>query len=334
MGESRLGWGILGTALIAREHMIPALQEAEAVDLLAVASRHEENAVRCATGFSISSAYSPYEALLADNRIDCVYLPLPNQLHAPWIMQAADAGKHILCEKPLALTVEEAERLGDHCTDRGVILMEALMYRFHPAWVRTREIVADGRIGRITDVAVWFSFRSTRPTDFRHTERSGGGALYDVGCYAVDVIRTFLGNHPEHVLATARLDPATGVDLTFSGILDYGAATGTFTCSMEQEPRHSVTLHGTAGWISVADPFNCPADFETTISIGTGGNHHPHASSVETISIPAANQYALQATALSRAVLAGRPSPHPIQETVHNTRIMERLFAAARINRS
>jgi predicted dehydrogenase len=333
MGASRLGWGILGTALIARQHMIPALQEAAAVDLLAVASRHKDNAVRCATDFSIPTAHSPYEALLADDRIDCVYLPLPNQLHASWIMRAADSGKHILCEKPLALTVVEAERVADHCADRGIVVMEAFMYRFHPAWVQARDIIAGGRIGRITDVAVWFSFRSTRPTDFRHTERSGGGALYDVGCYAVDVIRTFLGDHPEHVVATARLDPTSGVDLTFSGILDYGSATGTFTCSMEQEPRHTVIVHGTDGWISVADPFNCPADFETTISIGTGGSHHPHASSVETISIPAANQYALQATAMSRAILAGEPSPHPIQETIHNTRIIERLLEAARINR-
>ena len=156
--------------------------------------------------------------------------------------------------------------------------MEAFMYRFHPAWVAVRGLIGDGAIGRIIDVGIWFSFRSTRPTDYRHAFHSGGGALYDVGCYAVDTARMLLGDHPDRVLGTARVDPESGIDLTFSGILDYGDAFATFTCSMEQEPQHSVVIHGTAGWLSIADPFNCPADVATTVTIGTGGDHHPHAS--------------------------------------------------------
>lgn len=329
MSHTGLGWGILGTGLIAHEQMVPALQTAELVDLRAIASRSQETAKSFARNHSIPQAYGSYEELLADDQISCVYLPLPNHLHGKWIRNAADAGKHILCEKPLALTVAEAEGVAAHCADRGVLIMEAFMYRFHPAWVSAREIIASGRIGQVTDVAVWFSFRSKRPTDYRHDVAAGGGALYDVGCYAVDVIRTFLGDDPEQVLASARIDPVSGVDMTFTGILGYNNSTGTFTCSMEQEPEHSVTIHGTGGWLRITDPFNCPADYATKITIGTGGDEHPHHSRVETIEVPPANQYGLEATALSRAILEGKPSPHPIAETIRNTRILERLFAAA-----
>jgi predicted dehydrogenase len=246
-------------------------------------------------------------------------------------MRAADAGKHVMCEKPLTLTAAQAQEVARYGADCGVLVMEAFMYRFHPAWQTVRHLISDDAIGRVTDVAVWFSFRSTRPTDYRHDATSGGGALYDVGCYATDAIRTLLGDEPTQVLASARVDAEIGVDLTFSGILDYGEATATFTCSMEQEPQHSVVIHGTGGWISIADPFNCPADFETEITIGTGGDHHPHASTVERIKVPAGNQYGLQATALVDAIAAGKPAPVPIEGSIANLRLIERLFAAADI---
>lgn len=329
MTDSRLNWGVLGTALIARAHVIPALLDADHCRLVAIGSRSQANADDAADEFGIPRAYGSYDELLADPDIDCVYLPLPNHLHTKWIIRAADAGKHILVEKPVTLTAAAATRVAAHCADRGVLVMEAFMYRFHPAWVKVRHLLETDTIGRVTDVAVWFSFRSTRPTDFRHHTTSGGGALYDVGCYAVDVSRMLLGDNPSQVLGTARIDPVSGVDLTFTAILNYGDATASFTCSMEQEPMHSVVIHGTAGWISIADPFNCPPHHETTITVGTGGNHHPHASAVQSFSIPAANQYALQATALTDAILAGNPSPVPITGSVANMRVIERLFAAA-----
>ncbi|MDJ0665142.1 MAG: Gfo/Idh/MocA family oxidoreductase [Acidimicrobiia bacterium] len=327
-----VNWGVLGTALIARAHVIPALQQAERCHLAAIASRTREGAESVSREFAIPTAHGSYEAMLADPDITCVYVPLPNHLHAEWIMRVADAGKHILCEKPLTLTAAEAEQVARHCSARGVLVMEAFMYRFHPAWEIVRGLIANGRIGRITDVGVWFSFRSTRPTDYRHDATAGGGALYDVGCYATDLIRDLLGDEPEHVLAVARVDPEIDVDMTFTAILDYGAATASFTCSMEQEPQHSVIIHGTAGWISVADPFNCPADHETTVTLGTGGDHHPHATSVESIPVPVADQYGLQATAFADAVTGGRPAPIPIESSVANARLLERLFTAAGIS--
>ena len=329
--KNRLRWGVLGTGLIARTHVIRAIQAADRCELVAIASRTDKRASAVADEYAIPTAYGSYEELLADPEIDCVYLPLPNHLHAEWIKRSADAGKHILCEKPITLTSGEAADVADHCAERKVLVMEAFMYRFHPAWTAVRGLVADGAIGRIIDVGIWFSFRSTRPTDYRHDATAGGGALYDVGCYAVDASRMLLGDNPKRVLGAGRVDPGVGVDMTFSGILDYGDAFATFTCSMEQEPQHSVVIHGTGGWISIADPFNCPADLATTLTIGTGGDHHPHASDVETLTVPAADQYGLQATALTDAVLAGRPAPIPIDGSVANMRLIERLFAAADI---
>ena len=326
-----LRWGILGTGLIAQTHVIAALQSAERCDVTAIASRTMDRATDVASEFDIPQAYGSYEDLLADPDIDCVYLPLPNHLHTPWIIRAAEAGKHILCEKPLTLTSAEAAAVAERCAANGVQVMEAFMYRFHPAWVTTLGLLADGAIGRVTDVAVWFAFRSTRPTDYRHDVRSGGGALYDVGCYAVDASRMLLGDEPADVLGTARIDPISGVDLTFSGILDYGDSFATFTVSMEQEPLHTVIIHGTEGWLSIADPFNCPPDVTTTITIGSGGDHHPHASTTRTFAVPAADQYGLQATALVDAVVHDEPAPLPIEGSIANMRILERLFTAAGI---
>ncbi|GBD84319.1 glucose--fructose oxidoreductase precursor [bacterium BMS3Abin02] len=324
-------WGVLGTGSIAQGRVIPALQGAERCDLVAIASRSSARANGVAARLGIPRAYGSYEELLADPEVDAVYLPLPNDLHGAWTKKAADAGKHVLCEKPIALTSDEAQEVAARCADRNVLVMEAFMYRFHPAWIAVRELVADGSIGRITDVGIWFSFRSTRAGDYRLDLEAGGGALYDVGCYAVDVSRMLLGDDPLRVQGAARVHPEWRVDMTFSGILDYGDAFATFTCSIEQEPEHRVMIHGTDGWISIADPFNCPPDVATKVTIGTGGDHHPLASIIETLTIPPANQYGLQATALADAIINGGPSPLPIEGSVANMRLLERLFAAAGI---
>lgn len=329
ISPAHVGFGILGTGLIARAHVIPALQGAERCELIGIASRRSEVAAEVAESFAIPRSYGSYDELLADPDIDVVYLPLPNDLHGPWTMRAAAAGKHILCEKPLTLTAAEAEKVADHCRRHGVIAMEAFMYRFHPAWVAVRGLIDDGAIGRIIDVGIWFGFRSVREGDYRLSHATGGGALYDVGCYAVNVSRMLLGDDPARVLGAARREAESGVDMTFSAILDYGEAFATFTCSMEQEPQHSVIIHGTAGWISIADPFNCPPDVATTVTIGTGGDHHPNASTIETLRVPAANQYGLQATALADAILENAPSPIPIEDSIANMKLIERLFAAA-----
>ena len=321
---------MLGTARIARNYVFEAIRDAELCELVAVASRERATGEAAAAEFGIPRVHDSYEALLADPDIEAVYLPLPNDLHGPWIRAAADAGKHVLCEKPLSLDAGEADAVAAYCRERGVLLMEAFMYRFHPAWTEVRRLLAAGAIGRLTDVETWFVFRSKQAaSDYRMSMARGGGALLDVGCYAVNLTRWLLGDEPESVLASARLDPTGEVDLTFSAILDYGQARSVFTASMEQEPDHRVRLHGTDGWLSVADPFNCPADHVTTITVSSGGDAHPHHSSLRTLQVPAADHYGLQATAFSRAILEGTAAPVAAEDAAANMRLIDRLFAAA-----
>ncbi|MGI8574367.1 MAG: Gfo/Idh/MocA family protein [Egibacteraceae bacterium] len=323
-------WGVLGTGLIARRYVLGALRQAEDVQLAALASRSLDRAREVARQYPGVDAFGSYEALLADDSIEAVYLPLPNHVHAQWIRRAADAGKHVLCEKPLTLTAAEAADVEAHCRDRGVLLMEAFMYRLHPAWGRALALIEEGAIGSVTDVSVWFAFRSTRTDDdYRYVLEKGGGALLDVGCYAVDVARLFLGDEPTDVQASARFDPDSGVDVTLSAMLDYGEAQATFTCSMEQEPDHRFRVHGRRGWLSIADPFNAPAGHATTITIASGGDEHPHASQRKVMTIPGADQYGLQATALSQAIRTGSASPRPQGEATANMRLIERVAAAA-----
>ena len=329
-GAERVRWGVLGAARIARNHVFTAIRDAELCELTAVASRDETRAAASAVEFGIPRVYGSYDALLADPDIDAVYIPLPNDLHAPWIRAAADAGKHILCEKPLSLDTAEAAAVEAYCADRGILLMEAFMYRFHPAWTEARRLLAEGAIGRLTAIETWFSFRARDDgSDYRRRVSSGGGALLDLGCYAVNLSRWLLGDEPAAVTASASLDPGGEVDLTFSAILDYGDARSVFTVSMEQEADHRVRLHGTDGWLSVADPFNCPADHATTITVASGGDAHPHESARRTIDIEAANQYGLEVTALARAIIDGGPSSVAAGDAVANMRLLGRLFDAA-----
>jgi predicted dehydrogenase len=309
--------------------MIPALHEAEQCELRAIASRTPDLATIVAEDHGIPVVHTSYEELLADTDVDAVYIPLPNHLHARWIRRAVDAGKHVLCEKPLALTSRQAETVAAQSEERGVLVMEAFMYRFHPAWQTGRKLIAAGAIGTVTDVDIRFGFRSRRDDDYRMVPTRGGGALYDVGCYALNVSRMLLGDEPERVHAVAHLHPEHGVDMTMSAILDYGEARATFTCSMEQEPDHRVHIYGTEGWMTIEDPFNCPPDKGTRIVIATGGDDAPYDSTLRVIDVPAGNQYGLQATAFSRAILGRRPVPLPLCDTVANMRLIERVFAAA-----
>lgn len=309
--------------------MIPALHGAEHCDLRAIASRTPDLAALVAEDHAIPVVHGSYEDLLADPDVDAVYLPLPNHLHARWIRRAVDAGKHVLCEKPLTLTALQAETIGAYGEEHGVLVMEAFMYRFHPAWQTARKLIAAGAIGTVTDVDIRFGFRSRRDDDYRMVPRFGGGALYDVGCYAINASRMLLGDVPERVHAAAHLHPNHGVDMTMSAILDYGTARATFTCSMEQEPDHRLHIYGTEGWMTIEDPFNCPPDKGTRIVLATGGDDVPYDSTHRVIDVPPGNQYGIQATAFSRAILERRPAPLPVSDTVANMRVIERVFAAA-----
>jgi len=324
----RLRWGILSTAVIGRSKVIPGIQRAAHCEVVAIASRDPALAQRVATELAIPTAHGSYEALLADPQVDAVYIPLPNHLHAVWAIAAADAGKHVLCEKPLAMTARDAERMIEAAERAGVQLMEAFMYRHHPSWVAARDLVSSGRIGRITAVHSWFSYYNDDPANIRNILEAGGGALYDIGCYSVNLSRMLFASEPTRVEAVAVRDPIGGTDVVTSGILAFGSGLATFTCSTRAEDDQRVDIYGTGGRISIEIPFNIPPDRPTHLFVTAGGDP-PVAPRTERLTFETADPYTAEAEAFATAVLEGRPAPVSPADAVANLRVIERLFDAA-----
>ena len=323
-----LRWGILSTANIGTEKVIPGIQGAANSEVVAIGSRDGAAARAVADRLGIERAHGSYEALLADPDVDAVYIPLPNHLHAEWTIAAARAGKHILCEKPLAMTAADAERMAEVCAAEGVQLMEAFMYRLHPSWVAVRELVASGRIGRLTAVQSWFSYFNDDPANIRNIREVGGGALYDVGCYNVNLSRMLFGAEPTHVSATITRDPISGVDTTTSAILEFETGVATFTCSTRSETDQRVHVYGTDGRISIGIPFNIPPDRPTEVFVTAGGDP-PVSPATETLTFPTADPYTVEAERFAAAILAGTPVPVAPADAIANMRVIERIFEAA-----
>jgi predicted dehydrogenase len=323
-----LRWGILSTANIAIQKVIPGMRRAEHTDVVAIASRDPANARAVADRLGIPTAHGSYEALLADPDVDAVYIPLPNHLHMEWSIAAVGAGKHVLCEKPLALTAADAERMAEAAQSAGVHLMEAFMYRHHPSWVAVRELVASGRIGRLAAIQSWFSYFNDDASNIRNILDFGGGALYDIGCYCINLSRMLFGGEPGRVTAAVRRDPIDGTDVVTSATLEFEHGIASFTCSTRTETDQRVHIYGTTGRISVGIPFNIPPDRPTTITITAGGDP-PVAPASEVMTFPTKDPYAAEAEAFARAVLDGKPTPVPPVDAVANLRVIEAIFAAA-----
>ena len=320
-----LRWGVLSTASIATEKVIPGLLKAARSRLVAIGSRDRARAAAVAQRYAIPTAHASYEALLADPEVDAVYIPLPNHLHRAWTLAAARAGKHVLCEKPLALTAADAQAMVDACEAAGVRLMEAFMYRLHPSWIAVRELVASGRIGRLVAVQSWFSYFNDDPTNIRNILAFGGGALYDVGCYSVNLSRMLFGGEPTRVEASIQRDPLSGVDILTSGFLEFDGGVATFACSTRAEDDQRVHVYGTEGRISIGIPFNVPPDRPTHIFV-THGGQPPVDPATETITFEAADPYSVEAAHFAAAILDGGPTPVPPQDAVANLRVIEHLF--------
>jgi predicted dehydrogenase len=325
---AELRWGVLSTARIGTTMVVPAMQAADRCRVTAIASRSADRARECAEALGIERAHGSYEDLLADPDVDAVYIPLPNHLHATWTIAAATAGKHVLCEKPLALSAADAQRMVDACAEADVLLMEAFMYRLHPSWVAVRELVRSGRIGEVRAVEVWFSYYNDDPANIRNILDVGGGALWDVGCYGVNAARLVFDAEPVRVEAAVRRDPTSGVDVLSSALLEFSDGTATVTCSTRVEPDQRVHIYGERGRVSVGIPFNIPPDLPTEVFVTHGGKP-PVDPNTDTLRFEPANQYTIQAEAFARSVLDGEPSPIPPADGVANTRALERIFAAA-----
>lgn len=320
--------GVLSTADIAITKVIPGMQNASRLAVVAIASRDPIAARRVADQLGIERSHGSYDALLADPDLDAVYIPLPNHLHAEWTIAAARAGKHVLCEKPLAMTAADAQAMVDVCAAEGVRLMEAFMYRLHPSWVAVRELVAAGRIGRLTAVHSWFSYFNDDPANIRNIRQVGGGALYDVGSYNVNLSRMLYGSEPTDVQAVITRDPASGVDIVTSALLTFGEGVASFTCSTRMESDQQVHIYGSEGRISIGIPFNIPPDRPTQVFVTAGGDP-PVAPDTEVLNFETADPYTVEADRFAAAILDDLPTPTPPEDAVDNIRVIERIFAAA-----
>jgi len=316
-------WGVISTAKIGRDRVLPGMLKSGLLEIRAIASRDQATAVRTAAALGIPRSYGSYEDLLADPDIEAIYNPLPNHLHVPLTLQAAAAGKHVLCEKPIALTASEAAQL--RAAAGKVLIAEAFMVRFHPQWLRARELVRSGRIGTLRAVQMFFGYNNLDPNNVRNKADIGGGGLYDIGCYAIVAGRFFLEAEPTRGIALIDRDPAFGTDRLTSALVDFGDGRRLdFTVSTQIAPHQRIQLCGTKGRIEIHIPVNAPQGAATRIAIddcssleGTG---------IVTETLPPSDQYMLQGEAFSRAVRGEIPLAYGIEDAIANMRVIDALF--------
>jgi predicted dehydrogenase len=318
-------WGVLSTAKIGLEKVLPAMQQGQYCTITAIASRNLATAQAAAARLGIPTAYGSYEALLADPSIDAIYNPLPNHLHVPWTIKALEAGKHVLCEKPIGLSAAEAQELVVAAARHPQLkVMEAFMYRHHPQWQRAQAIVASGGIGELKTIQSFFSYYNDDPANIRNRADSGGGGLMDIGCYNISLSRFIFAAEPVRVLGLREEDPRFHTDRLTSGLLDFGErGSATFTCATQLNPYQRAHLHGTAGRVELEIPVNAPPDRPCRLWVQRGGVS-------EEIGFPVCNQYTLQGDLFAAAVLNDTPVPTPLTDAVANMQVLEALVTSAR----
>jgi predicted dehydrogenase len=322
--SKKLRWGVLGVAAIAVKKVIPGMQKSELCDVAAIASRNLDRAKRAADDLKIPQSYGSYEELLADPDIDVIYNPLPNHLHVPWSIRAAEAGKHVLCEKPISLSVAEAKKLLAARDRTGVKIGEAFMVRTHPQWLRTREIVRSGEIGELRAIVSVFSYFNRDAKNIRNVPDFGGGGLMDIGCYPITMSRFLFEREPARVVGLIERDPDMRTDRLSSALLDFGAGHALFTCSTQLVPFQRMQVLGTHGRIDLEIPYNIPPDRPSRIFIDDGSELAGANARIEEFAT--VDQYALQGDAFSKAVLENTEPPVPLENAVANMAVIEAVL--------
>jgi len=312
----KVRWGVLSTANIGVQKVIPAMQQSEKCDIVAIASRKKKTAQDAAKRLNISRTYDSYEKLLADPDIEAIYNPLPNHLHVPWSIKALEAGKHVLCEKPIAMNVDEAVKLRDRSKKYpNLKVMEAFMYRHHPQWQKARQFVDDGKIGKLQTIQSFFSYYNNDPTNIRNIADVGGGGLMDIGCYCISLSRYIFNSEPRDVSGILRYDKQFETDRLTSGILDFGDGVASFTCSTQLTPYQRVHIFGTEGQIEIEIPFNAPPDQPCKM-------WHRYKHKNEEILFDVCNQYTIQGDLFSQAILSNMEVPTPLEDAVANMKVI------------
>lgn len=321
---SKIRWGVLSTSKFAQNKIIPAVKHCQHAEISAIASRNLDSAQEVATRLGISTAYGSYEELLADANIDAIYNPMPNHLHVDWSIKALQAGKHVLCEKPIGLSSAEGQRLVDAAKQHPTLkVMEAFMYRLHPQWQRTKQLVDEGRIGQLRTIQSFFSYFNTDANNIRNKADIGGGGMMDIGCYNVSLSRFIFGTEPKRVMGIAEFDPQFQTDRLASGVLDFGNGTATFTCSTQLTPYQRVNIFGTEGRVEIEIPFNAPPDKPCRM-------WHQQGDKIEEIVFDICDQYTIEFDQFSLAVLNDTAVPTPLEDAVANMKVIEAIFESSK----
>jgi predicted dehydrogenase len=319
----KVKWGVLSTARIGVQKVIPAMQKGEYCEMVALASRDEAKAQAAAKQLGLPKAYGSYEALLADPQIEAIYNPLPNHLHVEWSIKALAAGKHVLCEKPIGLSVDDAEKLVAAAQRHPDLkVMEAFMYRHHPQWRKTKDLVVSGGIGVLRTIQSFFSYDNRDPDNIRNRRDIGGGGLMDIGCYCISLARFLFDAEPTRVFGVIEYDPDFQIDRLTSGILDFGRGTSTFTCATQLTPYQRVNVFGTRGRAEIEIPFNAPPDRPCRL-------WHQTDKGIEEITFETCDQYTIQGDLFSQAILKNADVPTPLSDAVANMKVIAGIIASA-----
>ena len=332
MSQRPLRWGILGAARIATSQVIPALQRGEKHRVVAIASRNADRAATTAGRLGIPRSYGSYEALLDDPDVEAIYNPLPNHLHVPWSTRAMEAGKHVLCEKPIAISAKEARTLLGARERTGKIVCEAFMVRSHSQWLKARELARSGRIGDLSLMTGHFSYNRRDPDDVRNHVEFGGGVLLDIGCYPITMSRWLFDAEPTRVMAMIDRDPDTGVDRLTSALVEFpGGRQLAFTCAGQLVLHQAMHLYGSKGRIQLEIPFNPAHDRPARMFVDDGRDLF--GSGVETIEFPAVNQFLLQADRFADAIQGIGEVPVRLEDSIANMAVIDAVFRSAQSGR-
>ncbi|MDH5400064.1 MAG: Gfo/Idh/MocA family oxidoreductase [Cyclobacteriaceae bacterium] len=324
--KNKINWGVLSVAKIAVNKVIPAMQQCKHANILGIASRDAAKANEAAAKLNIEKSYDSYEAMLADPDIDAIYIPLPNHLHFEWSMKCLDAGKHVLCEKPFVLSVEQLEQLRKKRDETGLKVAEAFMVRCHPRWHQVKKLIDEGKIGDLRAIQGSFTYYNMDPNNVRNAYTEGGGGIWDIGCYPVQVSRFIFGEDPVSVSGLVDNDPDFGVDRLATAWMKFPGGQSSFTVGTQTFRAQSMRFFGTEAWMEVDMPFNPPTDRPAKIII-----HHEEdpEKKVEVIECEQVNQFTLQGDAFSRAILDDTEVPTPLEDTLGNTKTLLALFESA-----
>ncbi len=323
----KIRWGILGGAKIAVKDVIPAMKSAKNCEIVAIASRDFAKAKQIADELNIPRFYGSYDDLLNDSEVDAVYIPLPNHLHAEWTIKSAQAGKHVLCEKPIGMNAAEVRQMIEVRDKFGVKIQEAFMVRTHLTWLAVREIVKSGKIGDLQSITMFFSYANFDKSNIRNRLEMGGGALMDIGCYCINLSRFIFDEEPIRVSGLIERDSQTNIDKLTSAMLQFPTGHATFTCSTQVVPYQKMQVLGTNGRIEIEIPVNFPPDKPTRIFIDDGLNLY--GENVEKIEFEAANKFTIQGDLFSQAILENSDQAISLEDSFANMAVIDAVFRSA-----